>query len=95
MLTSATTQLATPAGSQLAAAGSAVAKPQLEPREAQPVVEPAPAQAGFNPFGTIGTAVQQPAPLAHVAEGGDLSLPLVATLVGIILIASLLRKMVQ
>jgi len=77
-------------------AGAAVAEPQLPPREAQPAVDPDPGgQAGFNPFATVGTVVQVPAPVVQESQGGDWSLAVLVTLTGIIFIASLLRKLVQ
>jgi hypothetical protein len=96
VLTTATTHPATLVGSQLGPAITAVAEPQLPPREAQAAVDPDPeGQAGFNPFATIGTVVQEPAFVAQESQGGDWSLPVLVTLMGIILIASLLRKLVQ
>ena len=74
--------------SQLAAAG-AVERPPADPPEDTA------GQSAFSPFASLGTVVQQPAPAAPESQGGDLAVPVVATGVGLAVIASLLWKLVQ
>jgi hypothetical protein len=53
-------------------------------------------QAAFNPFSSIGVvAVRQAAPAAPEPEGGDWTLALVVMVVGMGLIARLMREMVN
>jgi hypothetical protein len=64
------------------------------PATAATAPEPA-AQAAFNPFGTIGIVVREPAPAAPQPQDGDWSLPLTAAIVGLVFIGGLLRKLVE
>jgi len=50
--------------------------------------------AAFNPFASVGTAVEQPA-IAAPAPTGDWALPLVVALVGLVGIAALARKVLD
>jgi hypothetical protein len=83
----------------IAAATGAAAAPALSSPEAQQAVDPpyeAAEQAGFNPFGTVGTVVQQqqPAPVPPPPpQGGDWGLPVLVTFAGSVVIGSLLRKL--
>ena len=52
-------------------------------------------QSGINPFASVGTVAQLPASAMPESQGGDLAAPVIAAVVGIIIIASLLRKLVQ
>lgn len=54
-----------------------------------------PGHAAFNPFGTVGVVVAAPAPIAPDPPGGDLALPVVATLAGFAVIGWMLRAMLQ
>jgi len=79
-------------------AEAGVVEPGLTSREPNAVLEPAPeaaGQAAFNPFATVGTVVHAPAPLPPQPQGGDWSLPLAASVAGIVFIGWLMRKMVQ
>ena len=73
-------------------------QPGLLAREPTSVVDSAPeavGQAVFNPFSSVGTVVRASPSLPPEPLSGDWILPLLATLVGIALIAWMLRKMVQ
>jgi hypothetical protein len=97
----ATTQPATSApalGDPRPSAAVAVADPGHFSREPNSRIERASESAGqaaFNPFATVGTVVQQHAPPTPVPQPGDLSLPLLAAVVGAVYIGRLLRRMVQ
>jgi hypothetical protein len=54
-------------------------------------------QAAFNPFATIGTVVQQhvPSTPAPTPQDGDLSLPVLVSVVGAVFVGRLLREMMQ
>jgi hypothetical protein len=73
-------------------------QPGLSAREPTSVVDWAPGaegQAIFNPFSNVGTVVRISPSLPPEPQGGDWTLSLLAVLVGIVLIAWMLRKMVQ